>query len=330
MSVEHPIPTDDEIRALITGRRNWGRWGADDERGALNLITPETRLRALAAARTGETISLSRPLPTWTGAGNIQPAQHYMKMRNNGGNNARVDGGEELAGGWATDYYGIAYHGVTTTHIDALCHVWDGDGIYNGREPEEAITYDGATFGGIEQWSDGIITRGVLLDVPRHRGTHYVDEESPVMGWELEEIVKSQGLTIESGDAVIVYCGRERWQAAHPELPYGRYPVTYLPGGATQNFTKPGLHASCLGFLRDTDVSTLVWDMLDATPYAYDIPFSVHSAIHAFGLAVLDNALLEPVAASCAAQGRTDFLFMVAPLVVTGGTGSPVNPLAVL
>jgi kynurenine formamidase len=329
MEDTHPIPTEAEIISIITERRNWGRWGPEDERGALNLITPESRLRALAAARTGEVISLSRPFPTWTGAGNIQPAQHFLQMHNNGGNNTSAESGEPSSG-WAVDYYGISYHGVTATHMDALCHVWDGDGIYNGREPEEAIGYAGAKFGGIENWADGILTRGVILDVPRFRGTEYVTEETPVMGWELEEILKSEAIQVQPGDAVVVYSGRERWQAANPELPYGRYPVSYLPGCAPQNFTKPGLHASCLTFLRDHDFSTLVWDMIDATPYEYDIPFAVHSVIHAFGMAVVDNALLEPFATACAAQGRSDFLFTVTPLLVVGGTGSPVNPVAVL
>jgi kynurenine formamidase len=324
---EHPIPTEAEIRAMLTDRRNWGRWGKDDQRGALNLITPKSRLRALAAVKMGVAISLSRPLPTWIGAGNSQPAEHYMKMHNSGVSEVSD---AEPAGGWAADYYGIAYHGVTTTHIDALCHVWDGDGIYNGRNPEQVITYDGATFGDIEQWADGIFTRAVMLDVPKFRGTEYVTEQSPVMGWELAEIAKQGAVNIQPGDAVVVYSGREKWQAANPESPYGRFPIAYLPGCTTQNFRKPGLHASCLAFLRDNDISTLVWDMLDATPCEYGIPFTVHSAIHAYGTAVVDNALLEPIANACSANNRVDFLLIVSPLVVSGGTGSPVNPIAVL
>jgi kynurenine formamidase len=326
---EHPVPSESDVRSYLVDRRNWGRWGADDQRGAVNLVTTGSRLRALATARTGEAISLSRALPTWTGAGNIQPAQHYMKTAQNGGQNT-VRSSPNPPGGWATDYYGMSYHGVTTTHIDALCHVWDGDGIFNGRQPERHITYDGATFGGIEQWSDGIVTRGVILDVPRFRGTEYVTQDAPVHGWELEEILDQRGIELQPGDAVCVYSGRERWQMDNPEKPYGRYPVSYLPSCSGHGFEKPGLHASCLPFLRDHDVASLVWDMLDMTPYQYDIPYSVHGAIHAYGIAMVDNALLEPLAATCAAQDRSDFLLVILPLVVNGGTGSPVNPLAIL
>lgn len=326
---KHSVPTEAEIRSIIETRRNWGRWGADDERGALNLITPETRLRAIGAVRTGQALSLSRPLATWAAAGNSQPIQHYMKVKG-GSDKSASDHAKGSSGGWATDYIGMAYHGVTTTHIDALCHVWDADGLYNGRRPEDAITYDGATFGGIDNWVDGIFTRGVLLDVPRWRGTEFVTDEAPVMGWELEEILRVQQLKVLPGDAVLVYSGREKWQASNPDKPYGRYPVTYLPGPGSIDFQKPGLHASCLKFLRDHDFSTLVWDMLDATPYGYDIAHSIHGAIHAFGIALVDNALLEPVAEVCNAQDRHDFLLTVSPLEIQGGTGSPVNPVAIL
>ena len=144
------------------------------------------------------------------------------------------------------DYYGISYHGQAATHIDALCHVWDGDGMYNGRDPEKEITFDGATFGAVDNWADGIITRGVLLDIPKHRGEPFVAQEKPVHGWELEDVARSQGVAVEPGDAVVVYSGREAWQES------------YAPYGATDP-NRPGLHSSCLPFLRDNDVSVLVW-----------------------------------------------------------------------
>src|SRR5438093_243475 len=105
--------------------------------------------------------------------------------------------------------------------------------------------------------------------------------------------------------------------------PYSR------PFGPVATLQRPGLHVSCLPFLRDHDVSVLVWDMLDHLPIGYDIPWAVHAAIFAYGVALLDNALLEPLAKACVEEGRDEFMLVISPLAVLGGTGSPANPLAV-
>ena len=305
------LPTEAEVRAYFQDRRNWGRWGPDDEVGAVNLITPAKRAAAARLARSGRSVSLSRPFPKEPGPGNAFPAQHWMRTLPRG------------RGGFAADYYGIFYHGVASTHLDALCHTWDDAGMWNGRDPRKEITFDGATFGAVDRWADGILTRGVLLDVPGHRGEPHVTQDRPVHGWELEEVCRARGIQLEPGDAVCVYSGREAWQAAHPDTPYGR-PF----GGGTSE--RPGLHVSCLPFLRDHDVAVLVWDMMDHMPIGYDVPWAVHGAIFAYGVALLDNALLEPLARACQEEGRDEFLLVIAPLRVPGGTGSPANPLAVL
>ena len=299
------LPTPEEVDFYLKDRRNWGRWGKDDEVGAINLITAEKRISAAQLVRSGRSLSLSRYFPKTPGPGNINPAQHWMRS------SAREGGGA------AVDYYGIAYHGVASTHVDALCHVWNTDGMWNGRDPSHEITFDGARFGSVDRWSDGNITRGVLLDIPRHRGEPYVSQARPVHGWELEEVADSQGVTLDSGDAVVVYSGREAWQDAHRDSPYG-----------TSGPERPGLHASCLPFLRDRDVSMLVWDMMDCSPSGYEIPFTVHGAIFVYGVALLDNALLQPLSEACKAEGRYEFMLIVTPLKVEGGTGSPVNPVA--
>ncbi len=307
---ERALPTRQEVDSYIRERSNWGRWGKDDQIGAINLITPQKRVAAARLVKTGRSVSLSREFPKEPGPGNAFPAQHWMRTLPRG------------RGGFAADYYGIFYHGVQSTHIDALCHTWDENGMWNGREPKGEIGFDGATWGGIEAWSEGIITRGVMLDVPRHRGVPCVTQDAPVHGWELEEICRKRGITLEPGDAICVYSGREAWQAANPDNPYGR------PFGRGP-VDRPGLHASCLPFIRDHDVAVLVWDMLDHMPNGYDIPWAVHAAIFAYGIALLDNALLEPLAKVCAEGGRDDFMLVIAPLKVRGGTGSPTNPLAV-
>lgn len=300
---ERRVPARPEVLSYLRERRNWGRWGRDDEVGAVNLITAEKRLTAAALVRSGRAVSLSREFPTTPGPGNPQPAQHWMRIVPRG------------SGGFAGDFYGVFYHGWASTHLDALCHTWDERGMWNGRDPAREITFDGARFGGVHHWKDGIVTRGILLDVPRHRGEPCVRQERPVHGWELEEIAKAQGVRLEPGDAVAVYSGREAWQAAHPDRAYGPEP-------------RPGLHASCLPFLRDHDVAVLAWDMMDLVPNGYDIPWAVHGAIFAYGVALLDNALLQPLAEACAEEHRYEFMLVIAPLRVVGGTGSPVNPIA--
>jgi kynurenine formamidase len=306
---ERPLPTPEEVLSYVRERRNWGRWGKDDDVGAINLITPQKRAAAAALVRSGRSVSLSREFPKTPAPGNAYPAQHWMRIIPRG------------RGGFSADYYGIFYHGVASTHLDALCHTWDEQGMWNGRDPQREITFDGALFGAVDRWSDGIITRGVLLDVPRYRGEPHVQQAKPVHGWELEEIATAQGVTLEAGDAVVVYSGREAWQAAHPDRPYG---APFTPGVQE----RPGLHVSCLPFIRDHDVAVLVWDMMDHMPIGYDIPWSVHAAIFAYGIALLDNALLQPLAEACAQEGRYEFMLMIAPLKVVGGTGSPANPIA--
>ena len=307
---DHKLPTDADVRSWIRDRSNWGRWGKDDQLGALNLVTPAKRVAATRLVKNGRSVSLSRPFPKEPGPNNAYPAQHYMRTVPRG------------KGGFAADYYGIFYHGIASTHIDALCHTWDEGGMWNGRDPKKEVTFEGATFGGVEHWSEGIITRCVMLDVPRHRGLRSVTQDAPVHGWELDEILSKRGIRLEPGDAVAVYSGRDAWQANNPDTPYGR------PFGGGPNI-RPGLHVSCLPFLRDHDVSLLVWDMLDHLPIGYDIPWAVHAAIFAYGVALLDNALLEPLAQVCQEEGRDDFMLIVSPLPVLGGTGSPANPLAV-
>ena len=303
--MERRVPTKQEVLAYLKEDNNWGRWGKDDQIGAVNMVTEQKRAAAAKLVQTGRAVSLSREFPKLPAANNPTPALHYMKR------NMRDD-----AGGSAVDFYGISYHGTSTTHLDALCHVWDHNGMWNGADPMEVITFDGAQWGSVEHWKEGIITRGVLLDVPKHRGEPFVTQDKPVHGWELEDIAKEQGVTMEPGDALVVYSGRDMWNEAGNPL-----------WGSDRDL-RPGLHASCLPFIKESDCCVLVWDMMDHTPNGYDVPWSVHGAIFAYGIGLLDNALLQPLAETCAQLGRYEFMLTINPLRVVGGTGSPVNPVA--
>jgi kynurenine formamidase len=278
---------------ILAYRRNWGRWGADDQMGAVNLITPAKRTAAAALVKTGRTLSLSRV---------FEPEQHFMRIseRENRGTTEGV----------VVDYYGFLYHGAGVTHLDALCHMWDDNGMWNGRDPAKEIDTNGARFADITAFGGGLITRGVLLDVPRHRRTAYVTMDRPVHGTELAAIADAQGVKIEPGDAVFVYSGREA---------FVREMKSYGPPNP-----RPGLHVSCARFIRDRDVAVLGWDMADARPDGGP----VHGVLYSYGVALLDNALLEPLAQMCADEQRWEFMFMTAPLKIALGTGSPVNPIA--
>jgi kynurenine formamidase len=140
--------------------------------------------------------------------------------------------------------------------------------------------------------------------------------DKPVHGWELEDIAAEQNLKIQPGDAMFVYSGREKYAADN--------------GGTWMKTAgRPGLHASCLPFIKKSDISILGWDMMDAAPNEYDVPWSVHGAIFAYGVALIDNALLEPLSVACRQEGRYEFMVTINPLYVKGGTGSPTNPIAV-
>jgi kynurenine formamidase len=301
----------EDVWRYLRQARNWGRWGENDQLGALNLITAEKRRRAATLVRKGEIVSLSRPFPLERAPNNPIPAERRTTMVERG-----------PTAGSAVDYLGINTHGTASTHLDALCHVWDQDGMWNGRDPAREVTTDGVQFGGVEAFAAGIVTRGVLLDVPRHRGVPYVTQDQPVTGPELAAIARETGTEIAPGDAVVIHSGRERWDEENP--PWG---TGSLDVGSSR---RPGLHVSCLPFLRNVDAALLVWDMMDARPNAFNVAFAVHAAIWAFGVVLIDNALVEPLARICARERRWEFQFCVAPLPIKGATGSPVNPLALL
>jgi kynurenine formamidase len=307
-----PVFTDrEDVWRYLRASRNWGRWGADDELGALNLITPDKRRRAAALVRSGIAVSLSRPFPLEAAANNPAPARRHT---------TRIARGPTA--GSAVDHLAIDTHGTASTHLDALCHVWDQDGMWGGRDPDHEVTADGVRFGGIQSFREGIVTRGVLFDVPRHRGVPYVTQDEPVTGAELASIAERHGLAVEPGDAVVIHSGRERWDAEQTAW-----------GAGSADFgtsRRPGVHVSSLPFLRRTDAAILVWDMMDVRPNGFELAFAVHAGIWAFGMGLVDNALVEPLAEACAREGRWEFQLLIAPLPIQGATGSPVNPIALL
>ncbi|MGE3619212.1 MAG: cyclase family protein [Acidimicrobiia bacterium] len=298
--------TAPEVLDLHRSLSNWGRWGDDDERGTLNLVTPELVHEALAAVTGAASVSCSRVLRA--GPGTV-PGGEFLHFMLRTGDQAPEEGG------WtARDWIGVGCHGFDHTHLDSHSHViWDRS-LYNGR-PASAVTVDGAAAGGVEPAFDGLVSRGVLLDLPPVRGTAWVAQDEPVTPADLDEAERRAGTTVAPGTFLWLRLGRGEMDAA---------------GHVVGQAWSPGLHPSCLPWLAERGVALLGTDVTaDVFPTPWSVPPPVHLVgIHAMGLWLVDNADLERLARECAARHRYEFASVVSPLALDRATGSLVNPLA--
>ena len=301
--------TEADLLSWFDALCNWGRWGDDDRLGTLNLITPEVRRRAAAEVQAGEVVSCALPIDPRPAADHISgPPQRYMTGTGEG-HALRAPDGPRYGG--AAEFLGLSYHGYSVTHLDALSHYfWDGR-MYGGR-PASLVTSTGGATALDVAGVDGIVTRGLLADVPAHRGVPWLEPGESVGPDELD----AMGIRPEPGDAVLLRTG------------YGRRRRERGPD-RTGEVGRAGWHASCLPWLHEHGVALIGADTAqDVHPSGYDAFRSpVHAiGIVAMGLWLIDNCDLEDLAAT----GRRQFLLSVAPLRWVGATGSPVNPLAVL
>lgn len=304
VSGKNPLPTA-AVEEMMQTLSNWNRWGRIDELGAPNLITDAKRVRSASLVRKGMCLSLARNTSKDT-TDNSAPFEHKMIRT----------GAEENAQG-ATDWYGVEYHGYTVTHLDALCHIFHQGLMYNGFSAAE-VTEHGAGRLAVTQLKNGIFTRGILMDIPSLRGKAYLSGGEPIYREDLEAWERRCSIQVEAGDAILLRTGR--WARRKEQ---GSWPIEE---------DSAGLHASALPWLRERDVAVLASDLAsDVMPSGIaQIKMPIHLvAIVAMGIPIIDNCDLEQISAALAEQGRWDFLFVVAPLSVDGGTGSPVNPLAV-
>ena len=300
-----------EFVTLFKSLQSWGRWGAEDERGALNRLTPERVARAARLVRSGVTVSLSLPLCTRLAPDCPTPADFHMTQSHD------ADVGLGLIG-FAKDYVGVDYHSDGHTHIDALCHVAYEGRLYNGV-PAGSVTGEGADADAIDLVKDGLVGRGVLLDVPRLRGVPWLEPGEHVFREDLEAAAREQGVEIEEGDILLVRTGHSRRLA---ELG---------PWDTAAN--KAGLHPTAMPLLAERGVAALGCDgNSDTAPSSTEgVAFPIHVlALNAMGVLLLDYLQFEDLRSACEAAGRWEFLCVTAPLRIVGGTGSPVNPLAIL
>jgi kynurenine formamidase len=291
----------EQARRVDTGRRP----------GALNHITPAEIVAAAAEVRLGRTVSLASPIADEATADNPEPAVHRMTSESG------ADMGDEGLH-FALDRLTMNIHGNADTHLDALCHV-----VYQGRlhndVPASAIGTDGAEALSVDVARDGIVGRGVLLDIPRLRGVPWLEPGDHVTADELLAAEREQHVRVGRGDLLLVRVGHRKrrdelgpWDAAT---------------------TRAGLDPRAVRFLAERQVAVLGSDSNNDTAPS-DTPgvaFPVHVlAVQALGLHLLDYLQLEELLPLCERHDRWTFLCVVAPLRVPGATGSPVNPIAML
>jgi kynurenine formamidase len=298
------------FHALHERLRGQAPWGPDDRRGALNHLTPGRVAATAAEVRLGRTVTLAAPLAA-SAPDNPEPAARHMKR-------LPTEPSDVPGLSFAADHITMNVHGDVDSHIDALCHVSYGGSLYNGVPPG-AVTARGAAELSIDGARDGIVGRGVLLDIPRLRGVPWLEPGDYVTAAELAAAEQAQGVRAGPGDLLFVRFGHRRRRA---EL--GPWDVAR---------TRAGLHPGAAEYLAERQVAALGSDSnSDTAPSVVDgVAFPVHVlAINALGLHLLDYLQFDDLVPACEAAGRWSFLCVVAPLRLPGGTGSPVNPIAIL
>jgi kynurenine formamidase len=310
MAAAAPV-TRAEFDAVYAACRTWGRWGADDRRGALNYLTPEIVRAAAGLIRSGRSVSCSWPLDTEAGPDNPKPVVHHMTLLPD---QHLGDAGDMRFSG---DFVGVEFHGESVSHIDALCHVLFAGRAYNGVAAP--VSSAGAGDLTIDTAKDGIVGRGVLIDIPRHRGIRWVEPGEAVGRDEIQAALEGQGVELRQGDVVFFRTGHARRR-----LEAGPWDAANL---------KAGIHVTAMPLFHDAKVSAMAFDGDGDTipsPCA-EVAYPIHAiGISAMGLHFMDNLSLEDLASACDEEGRFEFFCAIAPLRLAAGTGSPVNPIAIL
>jgi kynurenine formamidase len=299
------------FRSLYRHLEQTSMWGTSDRRGALNNITPAHVLAAVGEVRSGKTVSLARPVEDRPSADNPEPCRHEMT----GGADDHTDG----AGlNFATDRFAMNVHGNADSHIDALCHVIYNSKLYNNVSVD-TLTPTGASALSIDVAGDGIVGRGVLLDIPLVRGVSWLEPGDHVTVDDLAAAESAEHLRVDRGDLLFVRVGHSRRRAE------------VGPWNAAD--ARAGLDPTAMEFLAERRVSVLGSDgNNDTAPSTTEgVDFPVHVlGINAMGLHLLDYLQFEDLAELCQQDNRWSFLCVIAPLRLPAATGSPVNPIAIL
>jgi kynurenine formamidase len=308
-----------DVRSLGVELSNWGRWGPDDERGTLNFVTRERVRAAATLVVSGEVVRCGLNYDATGPFGDRLPAGL-------GRFNARhrvVHTGNEDAGRGGLQFSDeiVEMPLQSVTQWDALAHVHYDGMMYNGA-PASAITAEGAAVNSIDRVAAGIVGRGVLLDIARHRGTDSLGRTDGISAVELDECAREQGVRVESGDIVCVRTG-----FVEQQLRDGWAPDIFA--------ASPGLRLDCARWLAEQEIAAVAGDCVSVeahpSPDVEDCLLPMHQVcIRDMGMTFGEFFHLGLLAERCAQRGSWEFLFAGAPLPVTGAVGSPVNPLAML
>ena len=309
-------PSEQEVVGYLKTVSNWGRWGSDEQLGTINLITPAKRVAAARLVRDGVGVTCARPISTEITAETTFQPLRFMVDSGEGRDTAPPE--RLLARRGASEFIGMVFHGYAITHVDTPAHFfWDGR-IYNGRSCNLITAREGATVEAVELLHDGVVSRGVLLDVARTRGVRWLERGEGVMPEDLEAAERASGVRVEEGDILLVRTGNYARRAVDG-------PVNPTEAGS------PGPHAALLPWLHARGVAMWGSDTHnDVTPTPYPAlghPFHI-GALVGLGLWLIDNMNLEDVAEGCRTRERWEFMLTVAPLRLRAVTGSPVNPIA--
>jgi len=311
---------------------NWGRWGEDDELGALNFLTEREVLRGVRAVEHGKTFTLGAPIahpdgdPVWPGRHDadhqmVADYGHYASGKLSPPANRRS----------SDDVVFMFTHG--TTHFDALGHVWYGEQLYNGFDAR--TTMGGLGRCGVEHVADhGVIGRGVLLDVARYRGVDRLAPNSRITLEELRACADAQGVSIEKRDVLNVRTGAtELWYEEGPDAYVAEYFDEDDDGEAAVRFPGVTYSSDFLEWVHEMEIPAYCTDNIGFEQSVSEVTGTVHPLhrplIRDLGIAGNELSMYDELAAHCADDGRYDFLYVAMPLEIRGGTAGPVNPVAI-
>jgi kynurenine formamidase len=306
----------EQFDSIFEAVKNWGKWGPDDELGTLNYITPDVVRGAAGLVRSGRRVSMQVPIDTIAGPDNPNPAIHLVSQAHD------IDIGS--AGlRFGLDFFGMTCHGDAHTHVDALCHVSYHGLTYNGKQADEVMNSRGATQLGVEAYHDGLVGRGVLLDLARLRGVDWLEPGDIVDVAELEACERQVGLRIGPGDILVFRTGHHRRRAA-----LGPRNNDYPPAGEG----RAGLHVDAAKWMHDRQVAAFLPDydgeVVPSTVEGMLYPIHVLQIV-GMGMLTSDLLNLEALARMCIEENRWEFRVVGLPLRLPGATGSPWNPIAI-
>ena len=260
---------------------NWGRWGKDDQLGTVNLITPAKRLVAAALIKEGFTVSLSSDADTVKSADNEFPFEQEMIATGNDPNPM-----------FGMDIYRTRYHGKVLTHMDALSHMFDQGKMYNGYSQAE-VNRQGAQKLSVIAYKNGLVSRGILMDIPILKGVKYLEPSVAIVPADLDAWEKKAGIKVTSGDIVFVRTGR--WARRAEKGPWNT------------EIQAAGMHASCAQWFHQRDVAMVGSDThgeLMPSPVK-GVAFPMHQLLLlAMGTPMFDNCDLEPLSREAATRKR--------------------------